>query len=120
MTKSKDEVITEFNELVNMNADELGAWLADPSSKKTGTGVGFRSGQRIKEILEKNPTKDPQAYDDDDINHMRKVVGYNKRHLAQENNLKDTKTIEELKEAKSTLSLKNWGHDPLKELDDTT
>ena len=56
---------------------------------------------------------------------------YNSRHLAQEDHLKETKTIEELEQAKSTIrqahstpaltaftghaltlisSLKNWGH----------
>jgi hypothetical protein len=45
---------------------------------------------------------------------MRKVVSYCKRHLAQENKMKETKSPEELEQTKSTKSLKNWGHDPLK------
>ena len=32
------------------------------------------SGRQIVEILKKNPDKDPNQYDDDDIPHMRKVV----------------------------------------------
>ena len=44
----------------------------------------------------------------DDIPHMRKVVSYCKRHLAQEETAKrDT-------ESKSYKSLKNWGHDAQK------
>ena len=44
----------------------------------------------------------------DDIDHMRRVVAYCKRHLAQEEKAKqDT-------DSKSYKSLKNWGHDALK------
>ena len=38
-----------------------------------------RSGRKIIQILEKNPKKDPSKYDEEDIEHMRKVVAYNKR-----------------------------------------
>ena len=31
------------------------------------------SGRKIIEILKKNPKKDPENYDEDDIAHMRKV-----------------------------------------------
>ena len=34
---------------------------------------------------------------------MRKVVGYDKRHMAQEDHLKETKTQEELEHTKSTI-----------------
>lgn len=46
------------------------------------------SGRKIVKILEKNPQKDPEKYDDEDIDHMRKVVAYCKRHLAQEEKAK--------------------------------
>ncbi|KAI1791005.1 hypothetical protein LXA43DRAFT_459338 [Ganoderma leucocontextum] len=108
--KSKEEVIAQFNEEVNMTAEELEAWLEDPKSATAGTGVGVESGHKIVEILKKNPTKDPEKYGEEDLAHMRKVVGYNKRHLAQEDHLKETKTREELEHVKSTISLKNWGH----------
>ena len=39
---------------------------------------------------------------------MRKVVSYCKRHLAQEEHMKNEKSPEELAKTKSTLSLKNW------------
>ena len=44
----------------------------------------------------------------DDIDHMRRVVAYCKRHLAQEEKAKRDTT------SKSYKSLKNWGHDALK------
>ncbi|GJE89692.1 hypothetical protein PsYK624_057980 [Phanerochaete sordida] len=118
MTKSKDDVVREFNLLTNMSVDELQQWLDDPKSKNAGTGVGIESGHKIVEILKKNPDKDPEKYDDEDIEHMRKVVSYDKRHMAQEDHLKETKTKEELGNTKSTISLKNWGHDPIKSLDE--
>lgn len=117
MVKPRDEVITEFNEQVNMNADELERWLENDESTQAGTGVGLDSARKIVAILRKNPKKKPELYEDEDIEHMRKVVSYNKRHLAQEGHLKDTKTPEELEHTKSTISLRNWGHDPLKTLD---
>jgi hypothetical protein len=61
------------------------------------------------EILNKNPSKDPEKYDEEDIGHMRKVVSYCKRHLAQEDKAKQDPN------SKSARSLKNWGHDPTKE-----
>ena len=66
------------------------------------------SGRKIVEILKKNPKKDPSKYEEDDLGHMRKVVAYCKRHLAQEEAAKRNT------DSKSYKSLKNWGHDPLK------
>ncbi|KAI9720006.1 MAG: hypothetical protein M1812_003131 [Candelaria pacifica] len=116
MVKDNDTVIKEFNELVNMTAEELTAWLKGDAStssgwtKDDGSGesVGHESGRKIVEILEKNPDKDPEKYDQEDIDHMRKVVAYNKRHLAQE------ETAKQNTESKSYKSLKNWGHDAQK------
>ena len=61
------------------------------------------------EILEHNPDGEPSEYSDSDIDHMRKVVSYCKRHLAQEDRVKQDPN------SKSYKSLKNWGHDALKE-----
>ena len=47
---------------------------------------------------------------DDDVAHMRKVVGYVKRHTAQRPDQSDA----ELEDATWTASLRNWGHDPLR------
>ena len=66
------------------------------------------SGRKIIAILRKNPSRAPDAYDEEDVAHMRKVVAYCKRHLAQEETAKrDTAS-------KSYRSLKNWGHDASK------
>jgi hypothetical protein len=45
---------------------------------------------------------------DDDSEHMRTVVGYVNRHLAQR------PEKEELETSRWRDSLMNWGHDPLK------
>ncbi|KAF5862578.1 hypothetical protein ETB97_011482 [Aspergillus alliaceus] len=114
MVKAKDTVIEEFNDMVNMTPNELHDWLKDEQSQSSGwTGssgetIGHQSGRKIVSILEHNPSKDPEHYTDEDIDHMRKVVSYCKRHLAQEAEAKQDPN------SKSHRSLKNWGHDPFK------
>ncbi|RFU78561.1 spherulin-1b precursor [Trichoderma arundinaceum] len=120
--KDKNEVIQEFKELVNMTAKELKEWLKGdestgagwPKNDESGESIGHDSGRQIVEILESNPEKDPEKYTDDQVGHMRKVVSYCKRHLAQEEKANNEKPIEEVKKTKSYASLKNWGHDPIK------
>ncbi|KAJ6441085.1 DNA-binding protein [Purpureocillium lavendulum] len=122
--KDNNTVIEEFNEVVNMTAQELEKWLKSDDSQSAGwpkdggdadgESVGHDSGRKIVEILESNPDKDPEKYTDDQIQHMRKVVSYCKRHLAQEEKANDEKSAEEVKKTKSYASLKNWGHDLLK------
>ncbi|KAK0626398.1 hypothetical protein B0T14DRAFT_102456 [Immersiella caudata] len=117
MVKDNEIVIREFNELVNMTPDDLEEWLETDAStgsgwqKGDGSGesVGHESGRRIVEILRKNPDRKEDGYDEEDIAHMRKVVSYCKRHLAQES------TAKQNTDSKSYKSLKNWGHDALKE-----
>ncbi|KAE8231542.1 hypothetical protein CF326_g3444 [Tilletia indica] len=125
MGKSDDQVIEEFNEYVNMSADELEEWLQSEDSQGSGwTGgddgdgetVGHNSGRKIVDILRRNPSKDAEKYTEEDLAHMRKVASYCKRHIAQEDKLKQSKSPEELEQTKNTKSLKNWGHDPLKTL----
>ncbi|KAI4281830.1 MAG: hypothetical protein L6R38_003384 [Xanthoria sp. 2 TBL-2021] len=116
MVKDNETVIKEFNELINMTSSELEAWLKEEQSENSGWDkgdgsgetVGHESGRKIIQILDKNPDKDPDQYDEDDLQHMRKVVSYCKRHLAQEEKAKQNT------DSKSYKSLKNWGHDPLK------
>lgn len=74
----------------------------------SGRETKSSSGRKIIAILEKNPKKDPDGYEQDDIDHMRKVVAYNKRHLAQEQSAKQNP------DSKAYKSLKNWGHDAQK------
>ncbi|EIW70054.1 hypothetical protein TREMEDRAFT_61817 [Tremella mesenterica DSM 1558] len=104
-----------------MTADELDAFLKTEGSQTTGftqegssESIGHESGRKIVDILRRNPSKSEDKYTEEDIEHMRKVVSYCKRHLAQEGKMKETKSPEELEKTKSTRSLKNWGHDPLK------
>ncbi|KAL6363964.1 hypothetical protein LRP88_03395 [Fusarium phalaenopsidis] len=120
--KGKDEVIQEFNELVNMSASELEKWLKSddsnsagwPKEDENGETVGHDSGRKIVEILKENPKKEVEKYTDEQVEHMRKVVSYCKRHLAQETKSNSEKSAEEVKKTKSYASLKNWGHDFLK------
>ncbi|OCF71592.1 hypothetical protein I204_07651 [Kwoniella mangroviensis CBS 8886] len=122
--KSEQDVVNDFNEIVNMTADELETFLKTEGSESTGyqkddgsgESIGHESGRKIVDILKRNPDKDPSKYTEEDKEHMRRVVSYCKRHLAQEGKLKETKTPEELEKTKSTRSLKNWGHDPMKTL----
>nr|RBR02058.1 hypothetical protein FVER53263_11604 [Fusarium verticillioides] len=120
--KGNDEVIQEFNEVVNMTASELEKWLKSddsnsagwPKEDENGETVGHDSGRKIVEILKENPKKEPEKYTDEQVEHMRKVVSYCKRHLAQETKANNDKSPEEVKKTKSYASLKNWGHDFLK------
>lgn len=97
----------EFNDIVNMTASELEKWLDSDESKevgqKSGNGesTGHASGRRIIELL--RTKKDDLS--EDDYAHMRKVVGYAKRHLAQ-------KPSGDVAHTKCRYSLMNWGHDP--------
>lgn len=90
-----------------MSPRELEGWLATEESRSVGDAVdgestGHASGRRIVGILRK--TVDELT--DDDYDHMRKVVGYVHRHLAQrpDGDVTDTRW---------RWSLMNWGHDPL-------
>ena len=84
--KAKQEVIEEFNEHVNMTAEELESWLKSgdsnsagwPKGEANGDGetVGHDSGRRIVEILIANPDKKKDKYTDEQVEHMRKVVAY--------------------------------------------
>lgn len=82
--KGNDEVIQEFNELVNMTASDLEKWLKSddsnsagwPKEDENGETVGHDSGRKIVEILKENPNKDADKYTDDQVQHMRKVVSY--------------------------------------------
>lgn len=100
---------TEFTDTVNMTAGELEKWLEATESKDVGQKVGggestgHASGRRIVELLRKKKSE----LDDDDYSHMRKVVGYAHRHLAQRPN-------GDIGDSAWRYSLMNWGHDPCK------
>jgi predicted NAD/FAD-dependent oxidoreductase len=101
----------QFRELVNMSAAELRDWLATDESLRVGwkgadgslhESVGHASGRWIADILD----KDERQLTDDDYAHMRKVIGYIRRHRAQE--------PANMVTSRWRYSLMNWGHDPLK------
>jgi hypothetical protein len=105
------KVRKDFARAVNMTAGELEAWLKTTESRKVGwkgangghaESVGHASGRRIVTILRK---KDGELTEDD-LAHMRKVVGYVRRHSAQR--------PENIYTSRWRYSLMNWGHDPTK------
>ena len=106
MTFDRARVAADFASAVNMEADELESWLRTSDSlavghKKDGReSVGHASGRRIVGLLRRGPA------DDDDYRHMRKVVGFVRRHRAQE--------PANMVTSRWRYSLMNWGHDPLK------
>lgn len=107
-----DEALIEkaFGEAVNMTVSELRRWLDTDESKQVGItkrgeteSVGRQSARRIIEILKGKPAERTES----DYVHMRKVVGYVKRHGAQRPRGDVTNT-------RWRWSLMNWGHDPLR------
>jgi hypothetical protein len=101
-----------FNDAVNMAPRELEEWLETEESQQVGwtregesESVGHQSGRRIVDI--KRTKKDDLT--EDDLAHMREVVGYVKRHRAQEPEKED------IASSKWRYSLMNWGHDPCKD-----
>ena len=99
----REKVRRDFDEAVNMTASEIQKWLSSEESKSVGwKSVGHASGRRIVAILGKKKAD----LSDDDFAHMRKVVGYVRRHCAQE--------PANVATSRWRYSLMNWGHDPLK------
>lgn len=84
----------EFNEAVNISATELQEWLKTDESREVGQkdggaeSKGHASGRKIVEILD----KDRDAYTDEDIDHMRRVVSCIHRHQAQKPQKADLET----------------------------
>ncbi len=104
-----DRVWKDFRAAVNMGPADLDAWLETVESRKVGQkkdgateSVGHASGRRIAAILR----ADKADLTDGDYRHMRKTIGYIRRHLAQEPANPVT--------SRWRWSLMNWGHDPLK------
>jgi len=120
-TASKDRATYQtFTQLVNLTASELEAWLATKESKmvgiqkgtvnkkitdpKTQESIGHESGRIIVEFLHMQFSE----FDEHDFAHMRKVIGYIRRHSAQR------PTKQKIETSRWRYSLMNWGHDPLK------
>ena len=104
----------EFREAVNMTPAAIEKFLDTDDIKRVGwkgedgeghgESVGHKSGKRIVEIKHKKKAD----LTDDDYAHMKKVVGYVHRHLAQGGPAADKE------HSRWRYSLMNWGHDPLK------
>jgi hypothetical protein len=108
----RSEIRQKFHSLVNMTAAEIEEWLETDGSRAVGwkgkdgrarESVGHASGRRIVEILRKRD----DALDEDDYAHMRKVIGFIRRHSAQR--------PQNIYTSRWRYSLMNWGHDPTKE-----
>ena len=106
MSLDRPKIAAGFRAAVNMDAAELEAWLETPESRRVGfkrdggESVGHASGRRIVELLRSGPAGD------EDYAHMRKVVGFVRRHRAQE--------PANMVTSRWRYSLMNWGHDPLR------
>jgi len=109
---NRQEISRNFEAAVNMSAAELEDWLETQESQKVGwkgsdgkarESIGHASGRRIVAILRKGESERT----DDDYAHMRKVVGFVRRHSVQ----RPENTVT----SRWRYSLMNWGHDPLKE-----
>lgn len=104
-----DDVWDDWQEAVNMTAKQLEDWLETDESKSVGQSdgggeaTGHKSGRRIVEILRVKKGD----LTDDDVEHMRKVVGYVHRHLGQ-------RPSGDVEDTRWRYSLMNWGHDPVK------
>jgi len=101
----------EFDRLANLTSAELEAWLLTPESRRVGIvrrgeteSVGRQSGRRILAIRAKPADELTEA----DYAHMKKVIGYCRRHLAQ-------RPWGDISATRWRWSLMNWGHDPLKD-----
>ncbi|MET9935220.1 MULTISPECIES: DUF3140 domain-containing protein [unclassified Streptomyces] len=104
----RDEIVSAFDEAVNMTAAQMEKWLDTEESKSAGQGdggesVGHASGRRIVELLRTRKAD----LDDDDLAHMRKVTGYVHRHVEQ-------RPKGDVTDTRWRHSLMNWGHDPEK------
>jgi hypothetical protein len=105
----REKVWREFRELVNMPAAAIEKWLATTESQSVGwkehpdfESVGHASGRYIVKILKSKKDNLTEL----DYAHMRKVVGYIKRHSAQPPKKDPTNS-------RWRYSLMNWGHDPM-------
>lgn len=106
----RKKIAEGFAAAVNMAPAEIEEWLDNDASKKVGfkrpgesESIGHASGRRIVAILRKRESE----LDDEDYAHMRKVIGFVKRHSAQR--------PDNFVTSRWRYSLMNWGHDPLKE-----
>ena len=110
MTDERDSIIKNFQQAVNMSPQQLTSWLETEDSQAVGQkdggdeSIGHQSGRKIVTLLGQQKSE----YSDDDLAHMRKVVGYVRRHFAE-------RPQGDIKNTRWRFSLMNWGHDPVTE-----
>jgi hypothetical protein len=108
--KRRSETVRNFKHHVNLTPRQLERWLQTGPSRSAGRrragateSIGHESGRKIVDLLRKKSGD----YDENDLAHMRKVVGDIRRHLSQ-------RPDGDVTETRWHHSLMNWGHDPLK------
>jgi uncharacterized protein DUF3140 len=103
----RQQTIDQFDDSVNMTRKELEEWLQTKESKSVGQGEGeskgHESGRRIAKIFQTNRSD----YTNEDLERMKKVNAYVKRHLGQG-------PKGDVEDSNWRYSLMNWGYDPLK------
>lgn len=113
--QAEQRIREEFVALMNLEPAELQAWLKTPESHKVGMtrrgeteSVGRQSAKKILAIRA-TPLAD---LTDADYRHMKKVIGYCRRHLAQRPLA--LRNGGDVTATRWRWSLMNWGHDPLR------
>lgn len=110
MSDDHGDVRREFGDAVNMTPEQIEEWLGTEESQSVGQSrgggeaVGHEMGRHIVDLLRKSKGD----LGEEDEKHMRKVVGYVHRHLAQ-------RPSGDVRATRWRYSLMNWGHDPLKD-----
>jgi hypothetical protein len=106
---TEDQIWERWTTLVNLTAAELEDWLETPESLAVGSkaygeeSVGHAAGRRTVGLLDHHRDDlSPQ-----DWRHVRKTVGFIRRHTAQ-------RPQGDVSETRWRYSLMNWGHDPLR------
>ncbi len=96
---------------MNLDAAEIAAFLDTEHSRKVGftrpgetESVGRQSARRIIIIL----GKPPGALDEADFAHMRKVIGFVRRH-------RPGRPMRDPCSSRWRYALMNWGHDPMRD-----
>jgi hypothetical protein len=116
LSPEDEQAIREaFDALVNLEPSELRAWLTTPQSRKVGMtrrgeteSVGRQSARKILAIR----ARPSGELTDADYAHMKKVIGYCRRHLAQRPQV--LRMGGDVTDTRWRWSLMNWGHDPLR------
>jgi len=107
-----DAIWDDWKDAVTMTAGEITSWLDTDESKgvgqkddSSGESIGHTSGRRIVTILGMKKANLTAP----DIEHMRRVISYVKRHRAQGPD-------SDVEHSRWRYSLMNWGNDPLKKV----